>query len=281
MSLVSKIADGFVRLTQIVKGKQDTLVSGSNIKTINGQSIVASGDLAVTDDRKYITYQEYAAYSNGATLIGTGVGYTGSAVMAGTFSPLNNVQNKPAYGYQQTTASATAVVRISGGNFCVPMLYPTYYQSSAFLAGALATVASHRFAFGLINAVPTTDVNPSTFLNCLMVACDSTDTTIQIMHNDGAGACTKINTGWVKPTLANQYHYFLQLKTNPAAGTVSYEARRWKSTDFSEDVFTGTISSNLLANNIAVAFFSFASAGGTSSTAQIQMGRTVLKSWIE
>ena len=129
--------------------------------------------------------------------------------------------------------------------------------------------------------VPTTDVNPSTLLNCIMLAYDTADTTVQIMHNDGSGTCTKIDTGWVKPTLANQYRYFFTHQTNPVAGTVSYEARRWNSTNFIEDVFTGTISSNLLASNVSVALFSFASAGGTSSTAQIQMGRTVLKSWIE
>lgn len=31
-----------------VAGKQDTLVSGTNIKTINGQSILGSGDVAIS-----------------------------------------------------------------------------------------------------------------------------------------------------------------------------------------------------------------------------------------
>ena len=114
-----------------------------------------------------------------------------------------------------------------------------------------------------------------------MLAYDTADTTVQIMHNDASGTCTKIDTGWVKPTTATQYHHFLKLKTNPATGTVSYEARRWNSTNFNENVFSGVINTNLPANTVSVVFFSFASAGGTSSTAQIQMGRTVLKSWIE
>jgi hypothetical protein len=35
----------------VITGKQDTLVSGTNIKTINGQSILGSGDIAVSVDR--------------------------------------------------------------------------------------------------------------------------------------------------------------------------------------------------------------------------------------
>ena len=114
-----------------------------------------------------------------------------------------------------------------------------------------------------------------------MLAYDSGDKTVQIMHNDGSGTCTKIDTGWIKPTAASQYHYFLKLKTDPATGTVSYEARRWNSTNLNEDVLAGTINTNLPASSVSVVFFSFASAGGTSSTAQIQMGRTVLKSWVK
>lgn len=233
-------------------------------------------------DRAYIAYQEYAPHQTTYTTLGTYIVYTGKGYLASTFAPTNNVLNKPTYGVQQTTASTTAIVMMTAREAtALPMRLPTYYQSSAFIPSALATIASHRFALGIIGTAPTTDVNPSTFLNCIMLAYDTADTTVKIMHNDGSGTCTKIDTGWVKPTNASQYHYFLNLKTDPATGTVSYEARRWNSTNFNEDVFSGVINTNLPANNVPVVFFSFASAGGTASTAQIQMGRTVLKSWIE
>lgn len=35
-------------LTSLLSGKQDTLVSGTNIKTINGSSVLGSGNLAVS-----------------------------------------------------------------------------------------------------------------------------------------------------------------------------------------------------------------------------------------
>lgn len=233
-------------------------------------------------DRAYVAYQEYVPYTNGATTIGTNLIYSGNGALTSVFVTSNNVLNKPTYGYQQTTKSTTAIVKIASGfATALPMRLPTYYQSSAFIPSALATIASHRFALGIIGTAPTTDVNPSTFSNCIMLAYDTADTTVKIMHNDGSGTCTKIDTGWVKPTNASQYHYFLKLKTDPATGTVSYKARRWNSTNFNEDVFSGVINTNLPANNVSVVFFSFASAGGTASTAQIQMGRTVLKSWIK
>ena len=285
MTLSQRIVDALQAVGADIKalltGKQDTLVAGQNIKTINGQSLLGLGDLSIlAADRAYIAHQEYVPYMSNATTIGTGLAYTGAGSTI-SLSPAHNVLNKPAYGYRQTTASTNVVVRIAANTACVvPMRFPTYYQSSAFLSDALATIATHRFALGIIGNAPSTDVDPSTFSDCIMLAYDKTDATVQIMHNDGSGTCTKIDTGWIKPTESNQYHYFLKLTTDPATGTVSYEARRWNSTNFNEDIFSGVINTNLPTSSIAVVFFSFASVGGTSSTAHIRMGQTVLKSWI-
>jgi hypothetical protein len=43
--------------------KQDTLTSGTNIKTVNGNSILGSGDLSVTGD--CIAYPSFEIDSNG------------------------------------------------------------------------------------------------------------------------------------------------------------------------------------------------------------------------
>lgn len=232
-------------------------------------------------DRHYIVYQEYSPYMSTATIIGTGLFVTGAGSTI-SFVPNHNVLNKPTGGVRQATASTSVVVRMAANTACVvPMRFPTYYQSSAFLSDDLATIATHRFALGIIGNTSSIDVNPSTFSNCIMLAYDTDDTTVQIMHNDNIGTCTKIDTGWIKPTESTRYHYFLKLKTDPATGTVSYEARRWNSTNFNEDVFSGVINTDLPESSIAVVFFSYASAGGTSSTAHMRMGRTVLKSWIE
>ncbi len=56
-------------------GKQDTLVSGDNIKTINGDSILGSGDLTIQ-----------GGGGNGITSIGSSVGATVSGTTTGTIS---------------------------------------------------------------------------------------------------------------------------------------------------------------------------------------------------
>ena len=48
MSLSSSISDVITAIGTAIKGKQATLVSGTNIKTINGSSILGSGDLTIS-----------------------------------------------------------------------------------------------------------------------------------------------------------------------------------------------------------------------------------------
>lgn len=50
--------------------KQDTLRSGTNIKTVNGNSILGSGDLSVTGD--CIAYPSFEIDSNGHLIMSGG-----------------------------------------------------------------------------------------------------------------------------------------------------------------------------------------------------------------
>jgi len=65
--------------------------------------------------------------------------------------------------------------------------------------------AAHRAAIGLYGGAgtdPTLGAEPSTRLNAFYYAFDSTDAlTFFLMHNDGAGACTKVATGIVAAAL--------------------------------------------------------------------------------
>lgn len=53
-------------LTSAVAGKQDTLVSATNIKTINGATVLGSGDLAVATDLSYTAATRLLASSTGS-----------------------------------------------------------------------------------------------------------------------------------------------------------------------------------------------------------------------
>lgn len=70
------------KLSQVVDTKQDSLVSGSNIKTINGQSILGDGDISNLAEKPYVdeviqsrvfvgTREEYdTAYGEGKIAMG-------------------------------------------------------------------------------------------------------------------------------------------------------------------------------------------------------------------
>jgi hypothetical protein len=48
MDLVSRISDLATAIGNAIKGKQDTLVSATNIKTINGVSVLGSGNMVIS-----------------------------------------------------------------------------------------------------------------------------------------------------------------------------------------------------------------------------------------
>ena len=48
MDLVSRISDVVTAIGTAIKGKQDSLVSGTNIKTINGSSLLGGGDMVIS-----------------------------------------------------------------------------------------------------------------------------------------------------------------------------------------------------------------------------------------
>lgn len=73
-----KIADALMQLSTALSYKQDTLISGQNIKTINNQSIVGSGDVSIdvpTNNNQLINGAGYITGIN-ANDVTTALGYT-------------------------------------------------------------------------------------------------------------------------------------------------------------------------------------------------------------
>ena len=50
MDLVSRITEVITAIGVAIKGKQDNLVSGTNIKTINSQSLLGSGNIVISGE---------------------------------------------------------------------------------------------------------------------------------------------------------------------------------------------------------------------------------------
>ena len=50
MDLVARISEVITAIGVAIKGKQDNLVSGTNIKTINSQSLLGSGNIVISGE---------------------------------------------------------------------------------------------------------------------------------------------------------------------------------------------------------------------------------------
>ena len=105
-------SDHQLAYTSDVNGKQDTLVSGTNIKTINGNSVLGSGDLTIGGGG--IPY--IASYDTSATATASGLGSL--ALKAATASGTNSL----AFGGSGVNVSGTNAIGLGSsvsGNYGV------------------------------------------------------------------------------------------------------------------------------------------------------------------
>lgn len=108
-----------------------------------------------------------------------------------------------------------------------------------------ATPSSMKMFFGLQVALtsPAATVEPSAFVSCIGVGCDSAGTTLNILHNDGAGGAASIPLGADFPSRDTATIYDFFLYAHPAGGDVDY----YIINRGSGAVASGTISSDLPA----------------------------------
>ncbi len=70
MDLVSRISDVITAIGLAIKGKQDTLISGTNIATINNQSLLSGGNIVISGGGVGGTQNVYIQESE--PIVGTG-----------------------------------------------------------------------------------------------------------------------------------------------------------------------------------------------------------------
>jgi hypothetical protein len=201
----------------------------------------------------------------------------GLAVTAAGTAQTTNVATTSTLGYIRrrewavTTAATTAVAGMRGPALLFGVGGTAAGRGGFFLVwrwgvGRGATVTTHRAFCGFRGtAAAPADVNPSTLLNIVGMGYDAADTQIQIMHNDGTGAATKIPLGasFPKPTVNDATMYELILFSPPGlTQSVSYLVT---------DLITGATASGVLTTDLPATstllnLDSFVSVGGTSST---------------
>lgn len=151
---------------------------------------------------------------------GLGLGLTNTAPSVGTgLSLLPRLQASIAAGATagwngQTNAFSLGSAAARGG----------FRIESVF--GVSVASAGGRAAFGLFTGagISLNAADPSTFVNCVFVGCDAGDANFQVMTNDAAGACAKVDTGFAKTTVDAVYRWVLEAAPN--ATEIAYSVER-------------------------------------------------------
>ena len=172
--------------------------------------------------------------------------------------------------WRVTTASTTAVAGLRAGALQWRIGADVAARGGFFKvwrwgpATGVATATTRAFV-GMRNTVAApSDANPSTFLNCGGMGWDAGDANISFMHNDGSGACTKIDLGasFPRPTVDLTSVYEIALFSPP--GTT--QLLNYEITDLvSGAVATGVVTTNIPSNTTLLAPYGQISVGGTSS----------------
>lgn len=142
-----------------------------------------------------------------------------------------------------------------------------------FRFGVDTIVATTRIGVGLATGALNLAANdPSATLNCLLVGCDSADTTLQVMSNDGVGTATKIDLGASFP-IANNAVYRATFVAAANASSVAYTITR--EDDKTVAPKTGTISADLPGSATFMGAVAYVGNGATAAAASIGLVRVM------
>jgi hypothetical protein len=103
-----------------------------------------------------------------------------------------------------------------------------------------------KLVMGLSPSVVTmSGTEPSAKTDCVFIGADSTDTNLQVMHNDNAGTCTKVNLGANFPARSSAADFYrCEFYAAPNGSSIDYYILNMVSGNSA----SGTISSNLPTN---------------------------------
>lgn len=152
-----------------------------------------------------------------------------------------------------------------GGFFCVIRF------------GIDTTVANQRGFFGLVNstsAISTSQVT-NALTNCIGVGWDSGDTTMSIMHNDGAGNCTKVALGVDFPTILSDTLFELVLFAAPNDDKVSWRMTDLESSVSESGVITDT--TQLPLSTTTMQPRAYMNNGGTAAAIRFDLARIYIE----
>lgn len=176
------------------------------------------------------------------------------------------------------SASVVATGRYSGMRGSALLWYLTggfRYQAEFNISDTAYSATCMNF-WGLASSTSdlviggTSMVLPSTLTNIIAVASDSSDTNLQIMHNDGSGTATKIDLGANFPAnrtsgAASTTIYSITLYNPPASSTVYYKVLNKETGNVAE----GSLTTDLPSSTTGLNYFgarTMGSGGGVTNS---------------
>lgn len=205
-------------------------------------------------------------------------GLTITALTSGTFVTLSPATNLlGSFQYAVDTSPSGSADRQAAYYGTQPLEYVYKNTSGSTRAGGyryfsrcmwLTAIAQQR-AFGGLGSFAGSIMNqtedPSSQLNCAFIGKDSADSNLFFMHNDGAGSCTKVDSGVAFSTLIGHI-LDLTMSCDPNGTTLVYTI-----TDRSTGtvLLAGTASSNLPAADVGLLPAFIANTGSQTSPVEI------------
>lgn len=136
--------------TELYSGKQNTLISGTNIKTINGNSILGSGNLTISGGITGSGTDNYIPRFNGTTALENSIIFDNATnVGVGTASPVDKLDVNGSLRLRGNTPSFTAVNNSGVIDYVPTSIFPTDPQVRIAALGSSTVGASILFQTGI------------------------------------------------------------------------------------------------------------------------------------
>lgn len=241
--------------------KQDVLISGTNIKTINGNSILGSGDLQVS-----VPFDIIKDYPNQIVISATGNSFTNIGTYAQTVTGTQSdiLISSGGVAFRKILSATTAG---SNANFYDSGVYRVtgtkgFYYRARIKNDDTTNISTHRFSYGFSGTAIMGNINPSTHSQALLCfGADNSDTNCQIMYKLSGGATTKINLGATMPK-SQTNDYVIEFWRLEGTTTINYKVHNLTTSSIVSGSFTFAFAGLALGcfrnNDIATTAVSFA-----------------------
>jgi hypothetical protein len=205
--------------------KQNTLVSGTNIKTLEGLNTLGSGDLGYLNN---LFFEQNLGYM--IPLVGV---TTYSSLRSTTSVSQLGVSAEFVYPARILYASITTAGNFcfqrgtAGGNF-IPNINLKMYWKRRFQIDC--NISGSRFVCGLSNMfqlAPPTNVEPDTLINTIGVCKLSTSSNLHFFWNDATGTATTVDLGVNYPANnVTAYYYDLEIYKEFSTNNITMKITR-------------------------------------------------------